>query len=64
MAATVLTKSVLIMDFVWQVDEKVTFQYGDEDDPLWFFVSTQSWEDMGKPRSITVTIQPGDLLNP
>ena len=60
---SILTKSRHVMDFIWQVDDRAMFSYGDEDDPSYFHIDAQSWEDMNKPLSITVTVEPGDLLN-
>lgn len=51
------------MSFLWLVDSAAVFAYGDEDDPDYLNLSQEVWEDMGKPTAITVTIQPGDLLN-
>lgn len=34
-----------------------------EDDRTSVEISQQDWLDLGKPESITVTIEPGDLLN-
>lgn len=39
----------------------------DDDNRDWVLeahVSWQNWRDMGEPKTITVTIEPGDLLNP
>lgn len=58
-----LSQSRLQMSFLWLVDSAAVFAYGDEDDPDYLNVSREVWEDMGQPRTITVTIQPGDLLN-
>lgn len=55
-----LTKRRLILDFLWRVDNQVA--YGDEDGRNWM-MGVLAWEDMGKPEKITVTIEPGDLLN-
>jgi hypothetical protein len=33
------------------------------EDREFFWMTQDDWEDMGKPEAITVTIQPGDLLN-
>ena len=27
-------------------------------------IGPQSWEDLGRPQRVTVTVEPGDLLNP
>lgn len=51
------------MTFLWLVDSAAVFAYGDEDDPDYFNLSKEAWEDFGKPQTLTVTIQPGDLLN-
>lgn len=58
-----LTQSRILMTFMWLVDDKVKFTYGDDSDPSFFSMSGEVWEDMGQPRTITVTIEPGDLLN-
>lgn len=58
-----LTQSRILMTFMWLVDDKVKFTYGDDSDPSFFSMSGEAWEDMGQPRTITVTIEPGDLLN-
>ena len=58
-----LTKSQSVMTFMWLVDDKAKFTYGDDSDPSFFSMSSEAWEDMGQPRVITVTIEPGDLLN-
>ena len=58
-----LTESRVLMTFMWLVDDKAKFTYGDDSDPSFFSMSGEAWTDMGSPRQITVTIQPGDLLN-
>lgn len=58
-----LSQSQLQMTFLWLVDSAAVFAYGDEDDPDYLNISREVWEDMGKPQTLTVTIQPGDLLN-
>lgn len=60
-----LTKSRIVMAFLWLADEHAIFSYEGyaEDDPQFLRLSGQAWKDMGEPRAITVTIQPGDLLN-
>ena len=58
-----LTKSRICMSFMWLVDDKAKFTYGDDSDPSFFSMSEEAWQDMGQPREITVTIEPGDILN-
>ena len=58
-----LQKSQHLMTFMWLVDDKAKFTYGDDSDPSFFSMSGEAWEDMGQPRTITVTIEPGDILN-
>lgn len=58
-----LTKQSLVLDFVWLVDDKATFSYDDGGNMVFWAVDGQAWADMGQPRKITVTIEPGDRLN-
>lgn len=58
-----LQKSQHLMTFMWVVDEHAKFTYGDDSDPSFFSMSREAWQDMGQPRVITVTIEPGDKLN-
>lgn len=51
------------MTFMWLVDDKAKFTYGPDADPSFFSMSEEAWQDMGQPRTITVTIEPGDSLN-
>lgn len=51
------------MTFMWLVDDHAKFTYGDDSDPSFFSMGKEAWEDMGQPREITVTIEPGDMLN-
>jgi hypothetical protein len=59
----VLTKSRITMTFMWLVDDKAKFTYGDDSDPSFFSMGAEAWTDMGSPRQITVEITPGDSLN-
>jgi hypothetical protein len=61
--AAQLTSSRLLASFIWQIDNRVTFSYGDEADPDFFLMDADKWLDMGKPETITITVEPGDLLN-
>lgn len=58
-----LTSTRTVMTFMWLVDDKAKFTYGDDSQPSFFSMSGEAWEDMGQPREITVTIEPGDKLN-
>ena len=58
-----LTQQRIVMTFMWVVDEHAKFTYGDDSDPSFFSMSREAWQDMGQPREITVTIEPGDTLN-
>ena len=58
-----LTKQKFLMTFMWLVDDKAKFTYGDDSDPSFFSISQEAWEDMGQSRTITVEITPGDSLN-
>ncbi len=59
-----LTSQRTVFSFMWLVDKLATFTDGeDEGDPRFFFLTAEAWEDMGEPTTITVTVQPGDLLN-
>lgn len=45
-----------------------TFEMEDDDDPeVWtkqYHMPAQDWEDFGRVKTITMTVRPGDLLNP
>lgn len=58
-----LTSHKTVMTFMWLVDDKAKFTYGDDSEPSFFSMSEEAWTDMGSPRQITVTIEPGDSLN-
>lgn len=58
-----LTRTRIAMTFMWLIDDHAKFTYGDDSDPSFFSMGAEAWQDMGQPRVITVTIEPGDLLN-
>lgn len=58
-----MTSSRILASFIWQVDETIAFSHGDEDCPLYFYLSPATWEDMGNPKTLTITVTPGDQLN-
>lgn len=66
-----LSQHVTVMDLLEDqpFDEVRKFRNASEDDifegtvPEIFYLTSQNWEDMGSPNSITVTVHPGDLLN-
>ena len=64
-AAAPLTRSTFLLSFVWQADTRAIFSYDPHEDgnPIFWAMEADKWEDMGSPRVVTVTIQPGDLLN-
>ena len=61
------TKQRVIMHRVWGNPGAYTqwFQedYTDHRHPRNMVISTVDWADMGSPEVVTVTIEPGDLLN-
>lgn len=59
----VLSRSTFTMGFVWLADEFAVYSYESPDVIQFLRVAEREWEDMGRPETITVTIQPGDLLN-
>lgn len=58
-----MTKQTQIATFMWQIDNKVAFSHGDEDNPDFHYMDVNAWYDMGKPKTVTITTEPGDLLN-
>lgn len=58
-----VTQRRSVATFLWQIDNRVAFSYGDEDHPDFYYMDADLWEDMGKPEAITITVVPGDLLN-
>jgi hypothetical protein len=61
--AAQLTRSQHLASFLWLTDSTAIYSYGDEDAPNFYKVDEQSWVDMGKPAALTITVEPGDLLN-
>ena len=64
-AAAPLTRSTFLLSFVWQADTRAIFSYDPLEDgnPIFWALESDAWVDMGKPETVTVTIQPGDQLN-
>lgn len=60
-----LTKTVTVLDFIGVDAEGMPIYcaLGDETRSHAVAVDPDVWEDMGRPDAITVTIEPGDLLN-
>ena len=58
-----LTSIKYLGAFLWRVDDHAVYSYGDDDHPVYFTLPAVSWEDMGKPATITITVIPGDTLN-
>lgn len=63
MPAVKLSRQEHLASLLWQVDDRVAFSYGDEDSPEFLYLTARHWLDMGKPKAITVTIEPGDSFN-
>lgn len=61
--ASNLTCRRSVATFLWQIDARVAFAYGDEDAPEFYYMDAGMWADMGKPKAITLTVEPGDGLN-
>lgn len=58
-----LTKSKCLAYFLWQIDDRVAFSYGDAANPDFFYMDAFGWHGMGKPKTITISIEPGDSLH-
>jgi hypothetical protein len=61
----IVTTARRVLDLGDQVDDAVSFTSGDEDEAateLW--IPATDWVDLGQPDQVTVTIRPGDTLNP
>lgn len=64
--ALVKTQRILDLEPVESPDEPVTFvQWSDDADTLTTVVtvSASTWQELGRPSKLTVTLEPGDLLN-
>jgi hypothetical protein len=62
----VITRSRRILDYAGQSEYGVAFHAPDVDggpDRTQLRIDPQTWTDMREPRQVTVTIEPGDLLN-
>jgi hypothetical protein len=61
-------KSVLDLADEQPFEGFATFQQSDDDEEgVWtkqFQMPTADWDDMGRPEVITITVKPGDTLNP
>lgn len=62
------TQKVLILSGRNLTGTHVDFTQREEDPPhpllTAVFIKNDDWQEMGRPETITVTIEPGDLLNP
>jgi hypothetical protein len=61
MTRPTVTTARRVLDLGDQIDDLVSF-VADEEYELWMPVT--DWVDLGEPRQVTVTIRPGDTLNP
>lgn len=62
-----LLKHEVVVGMVFATNESVCMRYYADEDasdgyPMVFFPRA-TWEDMGEPQEITVTLEPGDRLN-
>lgn len=67
---TILLSSCSIMVKVSEDDVKVSFRNSDWKEPLKdrgkfrrTELDLEDWDEMGRPEKITVTVEPGDMLN-
>lgn len=60
---TALTKTQVVLEQVNDDPDDTTMLFCGEDTPNTVIIGRDVWEDMGEPEKITVTIEPGDLLN-
>jgi len=62
----VLQKSQVVLRWNQTMHESAWFSTDDESIPAAFHgltIPASAWKDMGCPYEVTVTIEPGDLLN-
>lgn len=57
-----ITKTTKILAFRSRVDQQI--QYGRPEDRFEVNMPAGAWRDLGEPDQITVTVEPGDRLNP
>lgn len=63
---TSLTKQRHVLDLVFDATNLVRFHQPEEEGDEFYrgwILTRESWEDMGSPKHITITVEPGDLLN-
>lgn len=62
-----LTKTRKVLTFFTETEAELLFSAEVADDEVYgrtlYPLSKQDWEDMGRPETITVSIEPGDRLN-
>lgn len=67
MAAAVLTRTVRVLDYEGDLgQDRVRFSRPPDepgDLPTIVSLDRDTWEDFDRPEKITITIEPGDLLN-
>lgn len=66
MAKGTLTKTRTVLDVLAAGTHSPQIPFSDQDDGYrshTLYFDRQVWEDMGRPLTITVTIEPGDKLN-
>lgn len=63
---TLLLKHKTVLGLATTNGPRVRFSREPEEDgdiPDTVYISWADWEDMGRPEVVTVTVEPGDLLN-
>ena len=57
------TTTVLPVEHPHPEDRYITCGHDDDDTPT-LILNRNLWDDLGHPRCVTLTIHPGDTLNP
>lgn len=57
----VRTRLRTVLDLVWESDDRAAFYKGDGG--VRIVVPYDTWHEMGRPKQVTLTIEPGDQLS-
>ena len=60
---SILTKTRSVLSRTRTVDDRVYFAQDEEPFNALVSLSEDTWDDMGRPDVITVSVEPGDHLN-
>lgn len=60
---SIITRSQVLLDFTERAAEVVYFDLADMEYPFGIALPIWRWRELGEPYQITVTIEPGDMLN-